>query len=401
MLTDIPLAWLQLTREPARLAAAVAGVAFAVLLVFMQFGFSDALYASAVRFHAALKGDLFLISPQTSYLVFTRQFSRRRLYQVRGFEGVESVSPLYATLALWKSPYDKSARNIFLVGFDPNDSVIDLPGVNQNRHLIRLPDMTLFDEASRPEYGPVADELKAAKTVTLDLQRGRIFVKPSKTVSVEVSNRRISIGGLFRMGTSFGVDGTLITSDLNFLRLVPEREKGLIDIGIVKLRQGVDPEVMRNVLATHLSNDVEVLTKHAFMERERTYWARTTPIGFVFTFGATMGMVVGLVIVYQILFADISDHLAEYATLKAMGYTNRYLFSVVFQEATILAVLGYIPGLLISLWLYQMAENATFLPLRMTIGLGSTVLGLTIGMCCVSGAIALRKVRSADPADVF
>src|SRR5512144_2016065 len=109
VLTDIPLAWLQLTREPARLLAAVAGVAFAVLLVFMQFGFSDALYASAVRFHAALRGDLFLINPQTSYLVLPRQFSRRRLYQVLGFEGVESVSPLYATLALWKSPYDKSA----------------------------------------------------------------------------------------------------------------------------------------------------------------------------------------------------------------------------------------------------------------------------------------------------
>jgi len=401
VLTDIPLAWLQLTREPARLAAAVAGVAFAVLLVFMQFGFNDALYASAVRFHAALRGDLFLINPQTSYLVLTRQFSRRRLYQVRGFKGVESVSPLYATLALWKSPYDRSARNIFVVGFDPSDSVVDLPGLESNRRLIRLPDMMLFDEFSRPEYGPVADELKSAKTITVDLQHGRLSARPSKTVSVEVANRRVTIAGLFRMGTSFGVDGTLITSDLNFLRLVPNREKGLIDIGVIKLRSGVDREAMRAVLAAYLPHDVEVLTKAAFMERERTYWATTTPIGFVFTFGAIMGMVVGLVIVYQILFADISDHLAEYATLKAMGYTNRYLFSVVFQEATILAVLGYIPGFLISLWLYHMAEAATLLPLRMNLGLGLMVLGLTVGMCCASGAIALRKIRSADPADVF
>jgi len=401
LLTESPLAWLQLTREPARLAAAVAGVAFAVLLVFMQFGFSDALYASAVRFHAALNGELFLINPQTSYLVLTRQFSRRRLYQVRGFEGVQSVSPVYAALALWKSPYDRSARNIFLLGFDPTDSVVDLPGVNENRQLMRLPDMMLFDEASRPEYGPVADELKAANAAPPDLQPGGISVKPSRTVSVEVSNRHVSIAGLFRMGTSFGVDGTLITSDLNFLRLLPNREKGLIDIGIIRLRPSVNPEAMRDVLAAYLPNDVEVLTKAAFMEREKAYWAKTTPIGFVFTFGAIIGLVVGLVIVYQILFADISDHLAEYATLKAMGYTNRYLFSVVFQEATILAVFGYIPGCLISAWLYHMAENATFLPLRMSPGLELTVLGLTIGMCCASGAIALRKVGSADPADVF
>ncbi len=401
MLTDIPLAWLQLTREPSRLLAAVAGVAFAVLLVFMQFGFSDALYASAVRFHAAMVGDLFLINPQTSYLVLTRQFSRRRLYQVRGFEGVESVTPMYAALALWKSPYDRSARNIFIVGFDPTMDVLDLPGVSANQRFIRLPDVVLFDEASRPEYGPVADELKSAKQVTLDLGRGRVSAKPRNTVLVEVSNRRITIAGLFRMGTSFGVDGTLVTSDLNFLRLFPTREKGLIDIGIVKLRPGVNPDAMRAVIAARLPRDVEVLTKSGFMEREKTYWATTTPIGFVFAFGAVIGLVVGLVIVYQILFADISDHLAEYATLKAMGYTNRYLFSVVFQEATILAVLGYIPGFLISLGLYRMAENATLLPLRMNLTLQLTVLSLTIAMCCASGAIALRKVRSADPADVF
>lgn len=400
-MTDIPLAWLQLTREPARLLAAVAGVAFAVLLVFMQFGFSDALYASAVRFHAALVGDLFLINPQTSYLVLTRQFSRRRLYQVRGFDGVESVTPLYAALALWKSPYDRSARNIFIVGFDPTRDVLDLPGVSANQRFIRLPDVVLFDEASRPEYGPVADELKSAKAVTLDLGRGRVMAKPSKTVHVEVSNRRITIAGLFQMGTSFGVDGTLVTSDLNFLRLFPTREKGLIDIGIIKLRPGISPDAMRAAIAARLPRDVEVLTKSAFIEREKTYWATTTPIGFVFAFGAVIGLVVGLVIVYQILFADISDHLAEYATLKAMGYTNGYLFSVVFQEATILAVLGYIPGFLISLGLYHIAENATLLPLRMNPALQLTVLLLTIAMCCVSGAIALRKVRTADPADVF
>jgi putative ABC transport system permease protein len=398
---DIPLAWLQLTREPGRLLAAVAGVAFAVLLVFMQFGFSAALYVSAVRLHAALKGDLFLINPQTSYLVLTRQFSRRRLYQVLGFQGVESVSPVYAALVLWKSPYDGSARNIFLLGFDPTQNVLDLPGVGANLRLTRLPDMVLFDQASRPEYGPVADELKSGKIVTFDLEHGRVSARPSKTVSVEVSNRHITIAGLFQMGTSFGIDGTLITSDLNFLRLVPNREKGLIDIGVIKLRPKVDPESMRATLAAYLPHDVEVLTKRAFMEREKNYWATTTPIGFVFTFGAIIGLVVGLVIVYQILFADISDHLAEYATLKAIGYTNGYLFSVVFQEATILAVLGYLPGFLISLWLYHIAEDATLLPMRMNLGLELTVLALTIAMCCASGAIALRKVRSADPADVF
>ena len=190
MFTDIPLAWLQLTREPSRLLSAVAGVAFAVLLVFMQFGFSDALYASAVRLHASLNGELFLISPKTLNLVRTTPFSRRRLYQVRAFEGVESVSPVYASLASWQSPYDSSSRSIFVVGVNPSESVFNLPGVDGNRRLIRFPDVVLFDEASRPEYGPVARDMKSSKTITFDLGQLRVSTK-RKTMRVEESNRDV------------------------------------------------------------------------------------------------------------------------------------------------------------------------------------------------------------------
>jgi putative ABC transport system permease protein len=114
-----------------------------------------------------------------------------------------------------------------------------------------------------------------------------------------------------------------------------------------------------------------------------------------------IGLTVGGIIVYQILFADVSDHLREYATLKAMGYTNGYLFKVVLQEAVILAVLGFLPGLAASLMLFEMAGEATRLPLQMDASLATLVLGLTVAMCAVSGAIALRKVRSADPAEIF
>ncbi|MBP1686905.1 MAG: DevC-like transporter permease protein [Deltaproteobacteria bacterium] len=381
---DIPLAWLQLTRERARLLAAASGVAFAVLLVFMQLGIRDALYDSAVRLHRALTADIVLIHPQSSYLVMMKPFSHRRLYQASGFEGVESVSPLYATTALWKNPVNGGTRIVFILGFDPSDRVLSLPEVNRQRAKLRVPDVLLFDEDSRPEYGPIAAEVRAGKAVATD-----------------VGYRHTKVAGLFKLGTSFGIDGTVITSAANFLRLVPQRPKGLIDLGLIRLRPGTDANVVRNVLAANLPADVEVLTQAGFVHREISYWAKSTPIGFSTTFGAVMGMVVGLVIVYQILFADISDHLAEYATLKAIGYTNRYLFGLVLQEATILAVLGFIPGWALSAWLYRLTENATRLPMQMTIGLVGTVLVLTIAMCALSGAIALRKVSSADPAEVF
>jgi putative ABC transport system permease protein len=137
------------------------------------------------------------------------------------------------------------------------------------------------------------------------------------------------------------------------------------------------------------------------MEREKAYWATATPIGFVFNFGVIMGFVVGAIIVYQILFADVTDHLAEYATLKAMGYPNRFLFSIVLQEAFILAVLGYLPGLALCAWLYRQTENATRLPMTLDLKLGLFVIAIAIVMCAVSGMVAVRKIRSADPAEIF
>jgi len=242
----------------------------------------------------------------------------------------------------------------------------------------------LFDRASRPEYGPVATRVANGEPVT-----------------AEVGDHRITVVGLFDLGTSFGIDGTLITSDWNFLRLFPNRSKGLIEIGLIKLKPGADPERLRRVLVAGLAPDVEVLTKQGYMDREKDYWAGATPIGYVFTFGSIMGLIVGGVIVYQILFADIAAHLPQYATLKAMGYKNSYLFSVVFQEALILAVVGYLPGAVAAVWLYRITEGATHLPLFMAWQTALAVLALTVLMCSAAGAIALRKVRSADPAEIF
>jgi putative ABC transport system permease protein len=220
-------------------------------------------------------------------------------------------------------------------------------------------------------------------------------------VSLEVNNRTMRLVGLYEMGTSFGIDGAMLTSDDNFLRLFPQRQRTQIDLGLLKLAPGTDLKQAQAAIRQLVPQDVLVLTKAEFISREKAYWNSTTPIGYVFAFGAVMGFVVGAIIVYQILFADVSDHLAEYATLKAMGYSNRFVSGVVIQQAVILALLGYLPGLAISVWLYKNAAEATQLPIFMTPERGVTVLVLTILMCTISGLIALRKVRSLDPADVF
>lgn len=380
----IPLAWLQLSREKMRLLVALAGIGFADILMFMQLGFREALFDSAVTLHKNLQGDIFLISPQSTAIIAMKSFPSRRLYQTRGFNGVKSVSSVYIDFGLWKNPENRQTRSILVLGFNPADSVLDLPQVKDNLEAIKLSDVVLFDDASRPEFGPIAQQFKQGKDVT-----------------TEVASRRIRVGGLFTLGASFGADGNIITSDLNFLRLFPKRQEGLIDVGIVKLQPETNvDEVIKN-LKQSLPEDVKIFSKEEFIAFEKNYWQTGTAIGFIFALGTTMGFIVGIVIVYQILYTDVTDHLPEYATLKAMGYKNGYLLMVVFQEAIILSILGYFPGFALAMGLYTLTRSATNLPMLMTLSRAMIVLILTIIMCCVSGAIAVRKLQAADPADIF
>lgn len=380
---NIPLAWLQLSRERVRLFIALAGIAFAAILMFMQLGFQAALYDSTIRFHQNLKGDLVLISATSKSLGYMNSFSWRRLYQTLSFDGVESVSPIYVGFSDWKNPYKGNFRTIYLYGFELGKPTFNFPEIDQHINQLKLKENILFDRASRLEYGPIAAN----------------FTK--RPITTELGGKRVNVVGLFTLGPSFGADGNVIMSDFNFLEIFPQRRLGEIEIGLVLLKPEADPQTLLGTMRASLPNDVKILTHQEFIEFEKHYWQTSTAIGFIFTLGVGMGFTVGTVIVYQILYADVSEHLAEYATLKAIGYKNVYLEFVVFQEAMILAFLGYIPGFAVSLGLYDLAKSATFLPLGMQLNRALLVLILTFAMCSISGLIAVRRLRKVDPADIF
>ena len=254
---------------------------------------------------------------------------------------------------------------------------------------LKKPDVVLFDARSRTEFGPIAQLFNRQGKVETEIgDRGP-------------NNRKITVVGLFELGTSFGTDGNLITSDLNFLRILRQRQKGFINLGIVQLHPDYNPEKVIRKLEDYLPPDIRIMSHQELMDFEKEYWNTATPIGFVFTFGVILGSIVGIIIVYQILYSNVSEHLPEYATLKAMGYKHRYLLTVIFQEAMILAILGYIPGFFITLGMYQIAQQATKLPREMELTRALMVLILTIIICFISGAIAVRKLQEADPADIF
>lgn len=379
----VPLAWLQLTHERLRLLAAVAGTTFAVVLMLVQLGFRDSLFTASSLVQDKLQANLVLTSKQYDFLVFTRNFTRRRVYQALAFDGVESAWPVYLGFGQWKNPEDMRERSILVIGYDPAASALDVPGIEDPRRLL-LPDVAVFDSKSRSEFGPV-ERLVHEKSV----------------LATEVNGRRIEIVGLYQMGGSFGVNGSLITSDLNFLRLFPGHSAGLVELGVIRLKAGADAGRVREQLEKGLPPDVRVLTRDDFSQREKDYWAQHTGIGFMFTLGMLMGFVVGGVIVYQILYTDVTDHLAEYATLKALGYGNRYFFSLVLEEALLLSICGFLPGLAIAKLLYVITQRATLLPMSMNAGRIIFVFLMTVLMCSGSGMLAMRKVQQADPAEIF
>jgi putative ABC transport system permease protein len=380
----MPIGLQQLRHRPLRLVVALAGIGFAVLLIMMQLGFRSALFESAVRFQERFNYDIALFSTDSIFIVRPQPFSIRRLYQTLGDKDVEDVSPVYIFPAVWKNPWNNNRRGINAIGINPEDNLLDTQGFEENRTLLRQQDVVLFDAASRPEFGPVVNEMADRAALT-----------------TEVNDREIDVVGLFKMGTSFGIDGSIITSTDNWLRLFPDRDRNNIHLGLISLAEGADPVVVRDRLKAYLPKDVLVMTKPEFIQREVTYWNSATPIGYIFAFGAVMGFVVGAIIVYQILFADVSEHLNEYGTLRALGYSNRFVSGIVIQQAAALGILGYIPGMVLVYWLYAMAAGATHLPLYITFDRAATVFIMTLAMCAISALLALRKVRRLDPAEVF
>jgi len=380
----IPLASLMLVRQPVRLAVALAGISFAGILMFMQLGFRDGLFDASVTVHRLFDADIVLISPRSTSSVSMAGFPRRRLVQTMALPEVEGITPVHWNLLLWRNPQTRGTRSILALGFEPGDPLFVDPTLAPKAQVLTQKGRVLFDEKSRPEFGPVAE-----------------WFRDGRTVESEISGKRVRVAGLIELGSSFGADGNLLTSSETFLELLPNTPPGSIEVGLVRLQQGTDAEAVVQKLNALLPEDVTVLTKQGFIDFEQNYWRTSTSIGFIFTLGAAMGFVVGCVIVYQVLYSDVSDHLPEYATLMAMGYKLRTLLGVVVREGLLLALFGYLPAYAAGQGLYLLVRSATALPVAMDFSRAITVFSMILVMCMASAGLAMRRLVDADPAEIF
>lgn len=382
----IPLAWLNLVHNKTRTALAAAGVAFAVALIFMQLGFLGSAERSATLLYDALDFDLLIRSRHYLQLVDSRTFPRDRLDEAESTPGVELALPVYLDTDFWRNPHDGSNRAMLIVGVNPGDPVFSRDDIQRHLALLTVPDFVLIDDKSRSEFGP-SDR--------------RRFGPADIGVETELSRQRVRIVECFTLGMGFVADGAVITCVRGFRRFRPNKAPNQVSLGLVKLSPGVDVEATVVAIQAALPKDVEVLARDDVLDREVHHWVQETSIGLIFRMGVIVALIVGTAIVYQVLSSDVANHLHEYATLKAIGYGGNYLASVVLRQAVMLAVLGFLPGLGIAAVLYWLTRIAAHVPIELTVGRVFFVFGLSVLMCTVSGLGALRKIRSADPADLF
>lgn len=387
--------------RPMRLMAAVGGISFAVVLMFMETGFRNALLDSTVKIINDLDADILIISKGMYALPAQQRFSRQRIYQANSCPGVSDVQPLYIESFYGRLKYSgHKGYPIRVLAFDPQASVFRYR-LNQN-DLEQLGETgtALIDSKSKAKFHIRASERTQAS------HRRYGFAGHGDHDHLELADRSLRLVGTFTLGTDFANDGNVIMSSRNFARYFPQRAGSddplsLVDIGIVRVAHGANAGEVIDRLRSILPDDVSVLAKRDFARREKGFWSENTPIGYIFFVGTVMGFIVGVIICYQIIFTSISDHIPEFATLKAMGYHRLFFVRIVLSESIYLSVLGFGPGLLISLALYRGLANHTGLMMDLNMPRIMFVYGLTLGMCVISGVLAMRKVLSADPAELF
>jgi len=380
----LPIGWLQLVHNPTRLAAALAGVAFANILILMQLGFLGALVGSIRLPYDQFNADILISSSDMNTLADSSPLPRQRMFEALAVPGVGRATPLYYGKIDWKQP-DGSIRTLDAFGVDPQTRAFRTPAIDAMRDQIAISDLALIDRRTR--------NVPAAFFAAID--RGEIY-------QFEAKGRTLSVVGAFSIGGGFSADGYLVVSDQTFLKLFPQRAAGAPNHILVTL----EPDARREDVIARLRQvlpayDSIARTIDEAVAKDQAFQTTQRPIGIVFGFGIVIGVLVGMVIVYQVLATDVADHLREYATFKAIGYPQSFFLGIIFEEALILAILGFVPGLLIALLLYAAVAAATGLPLAMTVIRALAVLIGTIVMCTISGAIATRRLARADPAELF
>jgi DevC protein len=374
----VPLAWRILSYDKRRTALALIGIFMAILLVFVELGFFYAVPRGGLLLYDNMRFDLLMASNNYEYQAQPGAFPLSQLDRIRASPDVQQVAPIYFGYTKWKSGEGGLWPDVFVIGFDPASHVFTPESINLQTNALERAETVLVDSSTRPMFGP--------------LDTGRV---------VEIDDHKFTIGGRYVLGTGFMGLGVVMTSVANFARLFPLRGAGIVNLGAIQLKPGIDPDRAAGDLRKMIGADVQIFTHQKLDAHETAYWTTRTSVGIIFGSGLLISFVVGIMIVYQIVSTQVSRQLPQFATLKAIGYRDRSLIATVSAMSLLIVVTGFVPALGAALGLYSVIRNQTLLPVAMSEMRLAAVFAAALIMALISALLSVGGLRRADPADVF
>lgn len=372
------IAWRILTHQKGRTALALGGIFIAILLIFVELGFFIAVPQGGMLIYDHMKFDLLVCSNKYIFQTESWQFPRVRLDEAGKNAGVAQVNPVYLGGAKWQDVGGGLRLDVAVFGFDPKARLFAGADANGQVNALDGADIVLVDSQTRPIFGP--------------LEPGRV---------VEINGRRVTIGGEYVLGTGFLGLGVVLADEANFFRLFPTRRPETVNLGLVTLKPGADPDRVARELRAALPNDTQIFTRPELTAHEVSFWTTRTGTGLIFGSGLIVAFVVGIMVLYQTLATQITRQLPQFATLKAIGYGNGFLNGIVLIEAVLFMLIAFVPAFAVALGIYSVIREQTLLPVTMTAVQLGAVFAVTLLMSAISALLSLGRLRHADPAEIF
>jgi putative ABC transport system permease protein len=370
------LARRNLFHDKIRLTATLTGIVFAIFLITVQVGLFIGFCVTTSNVVDNAGADIWITAKDVEAFDLGAAFSERKYYQIISTPGVAEAAKLLVSFTRWKQP-DGGEESILIIGFEP-DKHLGAPWAIAQGQVsdVKLADSVFIDEFYQ-------DKLKVSKL-------GQI---------VEINQRRAQVVGFTRGIRSFTTSPFIFTSFKNSLKYVPDIRQDQTVYVLVKAAANVAPSVLKERLAARLpQNDIYLAAE--FAQKTQVYWMFTTGAGIGILLAAAMGLVVGVVVVTQTIYATTIDHIREFGTLKAMGATNRYIYRIIIEQAIISALIGYGFGITISYFLIQFTATSGA-AILLNWQLAVAMFFLTLGMCILAAVVSINKVTKIDPAMVF
>lgn len=375
MWANVDLGIRMLLHNRRRLLSMSLSVAVGVVVVFVEMGLLQGILDSQALVATLVRGDLIVMNKGRTDLHRWDKLNSIRLSQIRSIPGVARVMPIYEDHVSLRDPDDKRVRRVILFAFSPNDLPLGIGRRAKVSAALKMSDSFMFDRLSRPIFG--------------NIKTGQ---------DIEIDKHPMRVSGLVAMGPDIVNDGNIFVSDGQWLSRQPDAQPIM---GVIRVARNANVDNVRTEILSNLPEDITVLTPDEARKRENSATLGSTPIGLLFAVGMIAGIVIGTINCYQVLYTEVSDHLQQFATLKAIGFTHRFLQGVILTQAALLSGTGFAVGVILSALADAYIGSATMLPTQLHF-LSASLVGLgTVAMCFFAGWIAIGRLHAADPAALY